>query len=414
MGTQRQIDMTFDISYPSDQAKFLQRLGEKNPTDIVVQVFNKGVPYNLSGVTLGFEMRNDKEKILIDKDQSRFTLVLPLEGVFSYRPPLQVQSFYGNSYLAYFTFESGADRITTERFRFYNDEDVQLAVAPELQEHYVSVIDDLVASNKSAMDEAKAIRDLINANGVVKKVGDTMTGNLNFSNGNSIQWFNGATRLFQLYGADNSLALTDVVGSQSIFNYSPSSKTFNVNTPNTNLVKKTGDTMTGNLSFASASQIQNLGSTGQLVFGNSGIWINDTNGNFVPWQYRYSDKQFIVNAETNLMKKTDYSGKDETTTLTLTGSASSIDGITPRVVRRGNTVTVTLAAKRITANNDVVVTLPANCRPPIALYKSIISTDGVASILSIGTNGQIFFGDGQSGVSVQNKNFYVTETFVVN
>lgn len=169
MGTQRQIDMTFDISYPSDQSKFLQRLGEKNPTDIVVQVFNKGVPYNLSGVTLGFEMRNDKEKILIDKDQSRFTLVLPLEGVFSYRPPLQVQSFYGNSYLAYFTFESGANRVTTERFRFYNDEDVQLTVAPELQEHYVSVIDDLVASNKSAMSEAQSIRDLINANQVVRK-----------------------------------------------------------------------------------------------------------------------------------------------------------------------------------------------------------------------------------------------------
>lgn len=170
MGTQRQIDMTFDISYPNDQAKFLQRLGEKTSTDIVVQVFNKGVPYNLSGITLGFEMRNDKEKILIDKDQSRFTLVLPLEGVFSYRPPVQVQSFYGNSYLAYFTFESGDNRVTTERFRFYNDEDVQLAVAPELQEHYVSVIDDLVASNAEAIAKANEVKDLINNNQVVKKV----------------------------------------------------------------------------------------------------------------------------------------------------------------------------------------------------------------------------------------------------
>nr|WP_255264255.1 BppU family phage baseplate upper protein [Bacillus thuringiensis] len=161
--------MKFDLTYPSEQIKIVQRLGEKTSTDILVQVFNKGVPYNLAGMTLGFELRTDNNKIIIDKEQSRFTIVEPLKGVFSYRMHPNAQSFEGNAYIAYFTFEQGGARITTERFRVLNDEDVQNVCAPDVQQHYVSVIDDLVASNQSAMAEAQAIRDMINANQVVKK-----------------------------------------------------------------------------------------------------------------------------------------------------------------------------------------------------------------------------------------------------
>ncbi|WDS60560.1 hypothetical protein BC6_00045 [Bacillus phage BC-6] len=496
MGTQRQIDMTFDISYPSDQSKFLQRLGEKNPTDIVVQVFNKGVPYNLSGVTLGFEMRNDKEKILIDKDQSRFTLVVPLEGVFSYRPPLQVQSFYGNSYLAYFTFESGANRVTTERFRFYNDEDVQLAVAPELQEHYVSVIDDLVASNKTAMDEAKAIRDLINANGVVKKVGDTMTGDLTFQTGGAskaINWSNGATQLGRMvmhpsglvewFGKDNGGV------ERSAWNYSPNTNLFNI-VANTNVVKKTGDTMTGNLLFDIASTskrieytdgatklaglyssptrflfqdlknntapweydytaqsfnvngvtnlVKKVGDTmtGDLTFDTSGtlkrisawdgtkrvaalamaksgaIWLEDgIRGNLNIWAYDSASQTFNIDptVNTNLMKKTDYSGKDGRVNLSLTADATNIDsGFGAIADRRGNTVTVRLAIMRNAgATGEIVTNLPANMRPTLTLVKWGIAEDGSPLKYQIHTDGSIRF-------YTTGKGLRIVETFVTD
>ncbi|MED3353427.1 BppU family phage baseplate upper protein, partial [Bacillus thuringiensis] len=132
MSTQRQPDMKFDLTYPSEQIKIVQRLGEKTSTDILVQVFNKGVPYNLAGMTLGFELRTDNNKIIIDKEQSRFTIVEPLKGVFSYRMHPNAQSFEGNAYIAYFTFEQGGARITTERFRVLNDEDVQNVCAPDI------------------------------------------------------------------------------------------------------------------------------------------------------------------------------------------------------------------------------------------------------------------------------------------
>ncbi|AXF39892.1 hypothetical protein BMBphi_gp044 [Bacillus phage vB_BthS_BMBphi] len=427
MGTQRQIDMTFDISYPSDQSKFLQRLGEKNPTDIVVQVFNKGVPYNLSGTTLGFEMRNDKEKILIDKDQSRFTLVLPLEGVFSYRPPLQVQSFYGNSYLAYFTFESGANRITTERFRFYNDEDVQLAVAPELQEHYVSVIDDLVASNKSAMDEAKAIRDLINANGVVKKVGDTMTGNLKIERGKG-------ERAFEIYSEgnpsakladdENNIFMYDGKSNKVIWQYRKNIGDFILNT-SSNLLKNTGDAMAGDLIIdrPNATTHRNLAySTAgvrdvTLGQNTSGKWLawDQVGGNGI-YEYDKASKTFNVLApNTNLMKKTDYSGKDGQVNLTLTADASAVDTTSPSIaIRRGNTVTVRCNLfRKVGSSSNLMSVLPSEMRPISTVFVNALAHDGTVCRVTIGVDGNLFIG-ANGNTSTEGKQLAENITYVVN
>lgn len=502
MGTQRQIDMTFDISYPSEHPKFLQRLGEKRSTDILVQVFNKGVPYNLAGVSLGFEMRNDKEKILIDKDQSRFTVVTPLEGVFSYRPPTQVQSFYGNSYLAYFTLESGADRVTTERFRFYNDEDVQLAVAPELQEHYVSVIDDLVASNKTAMDEAKAIRDLINANGVVRKTGDTMTGYLTFDSQSAERGIiskNNTGELYKYYFSGGLTGLIDSVNNKKVWEYDNANQLYDFKgatnfTGNTNVVKKAGDTMTGDLKIDSAisggmkfsragtevagwrvrsndnkewfymfdylsngialdynptdgfifnkpvtvngatNLVNKAGDTmtGNLLFDLAGtskrieytdgatklaglyssptrFLFQDLKNNTAPWEYDYTAQSFNVNGTTNLMKKTDYTGKDGRATLTLTSDATNFDtSFSPVADRRGNTVTLVGAIglkAGVTAN--LATTIPANMRPVSTISRHYLATDGTPVHVVVNVDGTVRLG-------TNGKNIYITETFVSN
>lgn len=252
----------------------------------------------------------------------------------------------------------------------------------------------------------------------VNKAGDTMTGDLQMERGTiekAYSFLKSGIVTTKILDNDTRTAMYSQDNGETIWRYEKGSKTFEILSA-TNVVKKAGDTMTGNLSFAFASQIQNLASTGQLVFGNSGIWINDTNGNSVPWQYRFSDKQFIVNAETNLMKKTDYTAKDGRVNLTLTGSATNIDvtNIPPIAIRRGNTVTVRVAARRTSANNDVVVTMPTDMRPTDPLYQTISATDGTTSVLSIGTNGNLFLGDGQAGTPVQNKNFYVLVTYVVD
>lgn len=481
MGTQRYIDMTFDLSYPIEQPKFLQRLGETIPTDIVVQVKNKGVNYNLAGVTLGFEMRNDRDKILIDKDQSRFTIVSAAQGIFSYRPPEQMQSFFGNSYLAYFTFESGGTRITTERFRFYNDEDVQLAIAPELQEHYVSVIDDLITSNDGAMAKAEEIKALIQNNQVVKKAGDTMTGNLlmtgasaisqrfkagtgaqvgwesltdgtfrmyDWTNSRNVLSYNPATdyvslnrkhpyvtktgdtmtgdlnivdnkgvsfmdatdpnkRKAYLSSGGNVTSLYDSLSSGRIWWYDHSTQTFTVD-KNTNLMKKTGDSMTGNLdlsysgtgtrkiSFSQDGVEQvNINRTGAGYYG-----MYDVAGSQSVWEYNQATKTFNVNTpNTNLMKKTDYSGKDGTAILTLENGATAVGSRETFAIRSGNTVTLQLNAKRTNATDSQICMLPTNMRPPKMLveYKNAV-TGGVCQVV-VNTNGAIQFHNNNLEVS---------------
>ncbi|MBJ8023697.1 BppU family phage baseplate upper protein [Bacillus cereus] len=327
MSTQRQPDMKFDLTYPSDQTKIVQRLGEKTSTDILVQVFNKGVPYNLAGMTLGFELRTDNNKIIIDKEQSRFTIVEPLKGVFSYRMHPNAQSFEGNAYIAYFTFEQGGSRITTERFRVLNDEDVQNVCAPNIQQHYVSVIDDLVASNKSAMAEAQAIRDMINANQVVRKTGDTMSGNLNLdflgTGTRKIAFTQGGVEQVNINRTGAGYyGMYDVAGSQSVWEYNQTSKTFNVNAPNTNIVTKS---------------------------------------------------------------------KDGRATLTLTSDATNTDaGYPPIVTRRGNSATLRMAISRNAgSSSSLVTTLPVDMRPIDNLTHAVIADDSTVIKMVIQSNGEV-------------------------
>lgn len=314
MATSRQVDLTFDLAYPTEHYKFLQRLGERRSTDIVVQIYNKGIPYNISGTILGFEMRNDRNKVVIDKEQSRFTKVTPLQGVFSYKPPEEVQSFYGNAYLAYFTLENGADRVTTERFRFYNDEDVQACIAPDLQEHYVSVIDDLVASNGAAMDKANEIKDLIESNQVVKKAGDNMSGNLILTNPSgaiSQRYSAGAngTQVGWESLTDGTFRMYDWKNNRNVLSYNPVTDYITLNRKHPYLVT-TGGSMSGDLRMEHGKIFRFLNKGNGATTSSLGV---DNNDKWYAWSdvankgifnYDPATNMFNMQADTNLAKKT--------------------------------------------------------------------------------------------------------------
>jgi len=418
MATARLVDLRFDLAYPSDHYKFLQRLGERKGTEILVEVFNKGVPYNIAGAKMGFEMRNDNMKVMIDTDQTRFTKVAPLEGVFSYKPPENITGFFGNAYLAYFTFENGADRVTTERFRFYNDEDVQQCVAPELQEHYVSVIDDLVASNQTAMDKAEEIKDLINANQVVKKSGDTMTGDLNFG-GTSARQITSEAGTGKLVFGGSGVWITDSNGGGIPWQYRYSDRMFIVNA-STNLARRTGDTFTGNIGF-------DLSNGGKLIRGEnggtarSGMLFEDVGFKGYDWQnnrevFRYtaSSNTFnLASANTNLMYKADYTGKDGQVALSLSSEATNpdVNNIT-RSVRRGNTVTVHLCTiLNANATGATVTNIPSDMRPIYNVSTYVPAHDGTATV-------QVFINASTGALAFSNnakgKRIETIITYVVN
>ncbi|MGE0981475.1 BppU family phage baseplate upper protein [Bacillus cereus] len=422
MATSRQVDLTFDLAYPTEHYKFLQRLGERRSTDIVVQIYNKGIPYNISGTILGFEMRNDRNKVVIDKEQSRFTKVTPLQGVFSYKPPEEVQSFYGNAYLAYFTLENGADRVTTERFRFYNDEDVQACIAPDLQEHYVSVIDDLVASNGAAMDKANEIKNLIETNQVVKKAGDIMSGNLLMENPNgaiSTRYFAGPIGGTGVQVGWESLTngtfrIYDWKNNRNVLSYNPVTDyiSFNRNHP---YVTKTGDTISGDLNVVDNKGISFMDATdpnkrkAYLSSGGNVTSLYDSLSSGRVWWYDHYTQTFTVDKNTNLMKKTDYSGKDGRYLIALTSEATNTNAnYMPSAIRRGNTVTVKMAISRNAGSvSALVATLPIGYRPIELLSHATVATDGSKVDVDIATNGQI-------NVWTAGKNFSFVTTYVVD
>lgn len=426
--TQRQIDLTFDLSYPVEHAQFLQRLGEIMPTEINVQVFNNGVPYNIASHVLGFEMRDQYDKIVIDTDQTRFTKVSTTQGIFTYRPPSEVQSFFGNAYLAYFTFESGEERITTERFRFYNDEDVQLAVAPELREHYVSVIDDLVSSNGAAMAKAEEIKNLIETNQVVKKSeafydyaqpnGDTI--NISGQDLNTIQKTG-------LYGGNNLGNSPD--GTTAFFyvevvrysdrNYVKQHATFLAGTRSfawtrkmtganawsawdrnaltDDVVKKAGDTVTGAMTFLNTTFLKhNVEHT--LADGKKGVIsvINDSNSKWAlaPIMNSTADwtKEVAIDLNTGKLTVADFATKkDGTANLTLTSDATNANvGYMPIADRRGNTVTVRMEVTRnVESTSSLICTLPTGYRPVNLISMHFLANDGSIVSVNITTDGKI-------------------------
>ncbi|WP_163051623.1 BppU family phage baseplate upper protein [Bacillus cereus] len=409
MATSRQVDLTFDLAYPTEHYKFLQRLGERRSTDIVVQIYNKGIPYNISGTILGFEMRNDRNKVVIDKEQSRFTKVTPLQGVFSYKPPEEVQSFYGNAYLAYFTLENGADRVTTERFRFYNDEDVQACIAPDLQEHYVSVIDDLVASNASAMDKANEIKDLIEANQVVKKTGDTMTGDLRIEQGKILRFLNvGNTITAASIGVDanNRLYGWSDAANTGIFTYDPTTKVFNLQA-DTNLMKKTGDTFTGTVRYAHAfSQIlqSDSGKRAWVVHhpdSDSILFAPETAPNSGAWDWA---KGIEFKGDGTIR-----TAKNGRANLTLNAGFVIHDANYGAIAdRRGNTVTLRMAIRReVSSTSDVALVLPVDMRPTLNLPQNLVTNEGKAVRFVVESNGNVKVGSVGDAL-------YVTTTYVVD
>lgn len=158
---------------------------------------------------------------------------------------------------------------------------------------------------------------------LVKSTGDTITGLLtttdNFrfkaSGERNITWRDGNdTEYIKLYAnsGGNRLGLWSTKNNKAVWEYHGDNDIFNV-TVNTNLLKKTGDTMTGSLTI-------DRGSTGEKYFGfmsgngttlstrwvddpNNTFWVDATN-NQIYMQYRKADKMFLVNSDTNLLKKT--------------------------------------------------------------------------------------------------------------
>ncbi|MDF9611910.1 BppU family phage baseplate upper protein [Bacillus cereus] len=473
----------------------LVRLGDKGQTIISARISNGDPTLDLTGWEMGFEATVG-DKLIRDENQSRFRLVG--KNIVEYKCSDEVHSFIGTVNVAYFTLKKDGTTATTQNFTIHSLQNAETGT-DGLKEHYVSVIDDLVKSNGEAMGKAEEIKGLIDKNQVVRKSGDSMSGNLEFDRTKGVLFKNGdgisvmsltadslnrfvgfsdasnenvfvydpATKFFDLRTGSNLLKTTggtlsgmlsltntrglefltptskftvatshspdnpnriymfDSINNKTVWDYNANNGGMWTFAGETNLLKNTGGTMTGDLAVNKsgaatkkfAFQKDGVETFNLYNFSDTHVGLRDVINNRNVWEYNTGTGSFdiLAGVNTNLMKKTDYTAKDGRAELTLTANGENFNGnIGPMADRYGNTVTFRAGIRRKpTGTGPVMTVLPTNMRPTMTIMQVIPATDGTLARVTIQTNGDVQL-ESAGNVSIIGKDVYMTITYVAN
>lgn len=182
------------------------------------------------------------------------------------------------------------------------------------------------------------------------------------------------------------------------------------------VVKRSGDNMTGHLEFETASGekvVRGKDGTVSLAgfsFSKEYLTFYDWKNNQLIMNYNMNTKELNVSSNTNLMKKTDYTAKDGRANLTLTANATAIDQVSfPNLAtRRANTVTLNMAVTRnVDSTDSLVAVLPLDTRPVESYYKNVIADDNTPVYMRINTNGELH-------LYTAGKSVRISETYVAD
>ncbi|MDK7418581.1 BppU family phage baseplate upper protein [Bacillus cereus] len=268
---------------------------------------------------------------------------------------------------------------------------------------------------------------------LIDSKGGTMDGNLTFNNNKQIflQGSDNTRKVALGVDATNKFYAWDEVSSK-YFWVRNIDGTFTVNADN--LVKKTGDTLTGELTIGTIGLIRQLmpktPSARGILYRDEATATNVAGLGF----YRASDvdkgmcylgwgdspwsQATSLSVGENVFK---YKGKDIAfadkngrATLTLTADGALI---TPNPIiadRRGNTVTVRAGIKRLSATSNITLfTMPDTMRPLVTVQHGIISTDGTPATATIQANGDFSLQNAGSNIAT-NKDYFITLSYVVD
>ncbi|KPU55872.1 BppU family phage baseplate upper protein [Bacillus wiedmannii] len=283
------------------------------------------------------------------------------DGVFEYIVSKEAVSSSG-VWIGYFAFEKGTERFTTQDIRLSLGCDVK---SGSIQlENYIAEFDKI----KKQVDDLQIAVD--NAN-VVKRSGGTMTGDLNLdrpsaTNYRELRWSTAGVNDI-LLGQDTSgnwRVFDSASGAGSIFKYEKATKRFTVDVANTNLVKKTGDTMTGVLYLRNNwEHAIPDGSKGVTVVVNDSInkWaIGPKVGGITTWTNELS-----MDLTTGTVTVADLKTKKDTdwTPLTLLNGVKQQSSQPASAVKRSGNVVNIVCAITDFKDKQVIANVPAIFRP---------------------------------------------------
>ncbi|MCU5425881.1 hypothetical protein OCF13_28680, partial [Bacillus tropicus] len=270
---------------------------------------------------------------------------------------------------------------------------------------------------------------------LLKKTGDAMTGKLVMDKAQPIDFNDKDGNRKSNIGIDSNgrFYSWDEAGGK-YFWVKNADGTFTVNADN--LVKKTGDTITGTQKMGTNAIIQqeqhkrNANAKGifytdegsATTVAGVGRYVSDTGEDFMymghgssPWN---STAGLRVSPTFLTYKGKDVktADKDATSNIPLTPDAELLGPNGVIAVRRGNTVSLMAPIRRKAGSphSAVLFTLPDGMRPVgFTVQQGIISTDGVSAIFTVLASGEATIVN-PTATDVSGKNFYITCTYVVD
>lgn len=377
-----------------------------NDTDKIIVYFEK------PDKTVVFQ---DKEVELLDKEKGKIKVLLTSQTL--------VKAGDVKGQISIERIEDGTrKRVNTYDFSFKVRSSIASNDSIESTNEFQIFDKIMVAGEKFKDFEDEDFDELIAAGelakGALPKSGGTMTGNIDMdtSVGSKSKGYRWRDAAGTMYGLETSttgeLILYDYKAAARIWQYDPVAKRFTV-LSDTNLLKKTGDTMTGTLglergSAETAVVFKKEGvDTAKLLDNDTltALYCNDTKETI--WRYAKARKTFdVVASNTNLVTKM----KDGRATLTLTADATAPDVNIPVIAtRRGNTVTLQgVISLNANATGQIVTTLPSDMSPVEDIFLQVLDYTGALQSVAIYKNGAVVFGTSAKGKAVRLFCTYVT------
>ncbi|MDX5910255.1 BppU family phage baseplate upper protein [Bacillus cereus group sp. BfR-BA-01029] len=394
------------------------RQGDKETVTVNVFIVDSGVPYNLTGQDIYYEGLKPNNAYV--RDKTGVKMINATQGNFEYTFRPETFGVAGVGRRSYFSIEQGGTvRASTQDFGLVTLADAM--TGNTMSGPYISELEELINLAQWLVDDINSrwtsintqltqLQNKLNTMDVVKRSGDTMTGNLNMSNEKSIGFLNtSGARAFDSYlSSGGTYYMRNVLSNKAI--YSINSAGFFDMITDTNLLKKTGGDLTGEIRhMGSGARVRLVRDDGKAALtsgtdgGNNAYAWNEI-ANKYAWKIDATTGKFDVMAD-NLVSK----AKDGRADLVLTADATAFDPSTPsQVDRRGNAVTLRLAVRRNTGStSDIVANLPVDMRPTMLNISNVIANDGTPLRVMVESGGAI-------KINITNKDVYAMITYVVN
>ncbi|PHD55695.1 DUF2479 domain-containing protein, partial [Bacillus wiedmannii] len=338
--------LVLDLSNQSMSRTITARENDRNGFKVIVNLRERGKPVDLTGFAVFYEAISPLGFFV--RDNAVVTNIK--DGVFEYTVSKEAVSSSG-VWIGYFAFEKGTERFTTQ--------DIRLSLGCDVKSGSVK-LENYIADFDKIKKQIDALQIAVDKADVVKRSGDTMTGTLSIANSKGIDFLTPNSK-FTLgtstsEASPNRMYLFDSVNQKTVIDYNANNGGLFTLNGDTNLVKKTGDTMSGNLIMDNDKFVIFKDKSGVGIYGiktttTGALTLRDVkNGKDV---FYASGNDFVVTADFKTKNDTDW------TPLTLINGVKQQSSQPASAVKRSGNVVNIVCAITDFKDKQVIANVPA-------------------------------------------------------